>query len=157
MVNFKKSKAVQQSATFLSMFVTVVLIFCMSDSSVADVTSVGALNIRIVGLKNNNGVVYVTLFNSKESYFKQKYKEIAIQPDNNRAIGKFENLSYGEYAISVIHDENGNGKLNTNLFRIPKEPYGFSNNASATFGPPKFEEAAFAFNLNQQSVEIRLR
>ena len=61
------------------------------------------------------------------------------------------------FAISVIHDMNGNGKLDTNLFRIPKEPYGFSNNAGATFGPPKFEAAAFVFNSNEQSVEIRLK
>jgi len=61
------------------------------------------------------------------------------------------------FAISVIHDVNGNGKLDTNLFRIPKEPYGFTNNAGTTFGPPKFEAAAIVFNSNEQSVEIRLK
>jgi uncharacterized protein (DUF2141 family) len=31
----------------------------------------------------------------------------------------------GKYAIAVIHDENCNGKLDTNMFGIPKEGYGF--------------------------------
>ncbi len=46
-------------------------------------------------------------------------------------------------ALSVFHDLNGNGKLDSNAFGMPKEPYGFSNNAAASFGPPKFEKAQF--------------
>ena len=141
----------------MSMLLTAGIISSMSGSTVADGSASGTLKIRVIGLKNNDGVVYITLFNSKESYFKQKYKEIAIQPAGNQAVGRIENLLFGEYAISVIHDLNGNGKLDTNLFRIPKEPYGFSNNAVATFGPPKFEEAAIAFTSNLQSMEIRLK
>ena len=152
-----RGHSVWQAPIILSVFLTVVLIFSMSESIHAGGKSAGALSVRVVGLKNNNGVVYVTLFNSKESYIKHKYKEIAIKPVDNEAVGSFEKLSFGEYAISVIHDQNGNGKLDSNIFRIPKEPYGFSNNAAATFGPPGFEESAFAFNSNQQIIEIRLK
>jgi uncharacterized protein (DUF2141 family) len=48
----------------------------------------------------------------------------------------------GSYAISVIHDENGNGKLDTTLL-MPREGFGFSRNPKIAFGPPKFTSAAF--------------
>jgi uncharacterized protein (DUF2141 family) len=55
-------------------------------------------------------------------------------------------LHAGKYAIASYHDENGNGKLDTNALGIPEEGYGFSNDARGTFGPPKFSEAAFDFD-----------
>ena len=44
--------------------------------------------------------------------------------------------------MNAFHDENGNGELDTNLFGIPSEGYGFANDPDSTFGPPKFEAAA---------------
>ena len=52
-------------------------------------------------------------------------------------------LPAGTYAIGIFHDVNLNNKMDNNLFGIPKEQFGFSNNARALFGPPKFEAAAF--------------
>jgi len=47
------------------------------------------------------------------------------------------------YAVSVFHDENYNGKLDTNLLGIPREGVGASNDARGNFRPPKFGAAAF--------------
>jgi len=41
----------------------------------------------------------------------------------------------GKYAVSVFHDENSNGKLDTNFLGIPREGVGASNNAKGHFGP----------------------
>jgi uncharacterized protein (DUF2141 family) len=46
-------------------------------------------------------------------------------------------------AISSYHDVNQNGWLDDNWFGVPTEPYGFSNNARGSFGPPKYEECIF--------------
>ena len=51
-------------------------------------------------------------------------------------------LAPGRYALTAFHDENDNGDLDTNLLGIPREGYGFGNDAKATFGPPSFEAAA---------------
>ncbi len=48
----------------------------------------------------------------------------------------------GQYAISLLHDENGNGKLDMMLM-MPREGYGFSRDAAVRFGPPRFAAAAF--------------
>ncbi len=62
----------------------------------------------------------------------------------------------GRYAISMIHDENGNGKADMALF-MPKEGFGFSRDAPVRFGPPSFNSAAFmvAEDAVQHSVRMR--
>ncbi len=53
----------------------------------------------------------------------------------------FHDLPPGTYAVSSFLDENGNGKLDRNFMGIPKEGYGFSNDARGTAGPPTFSQA----------------
>jgi uncharacterized protein (DUF2141 family) len=55
----------------------------------------------------------------------------------------FEGLKPGTYAVSVLHDENANGRLETNFLGIPREGAGISNNASPEFSAPRFNDAAF--------------
>jgi uncharacterized protein (DUF2141 family) len=54
-------------------------------------------------------------------------------------------IPYGKYAVTIFHDVNGDTELNSNFMGIPKEPYGFSNNPRAMFGPPSFEQSLFEF------------
>jgi uncharacterized protein (DUF2141 family) len=58
------------------------------------------------------------------------------------------------YALAVIHDEDSNGKLNTNWLGIPTEGYGFSNDARALLGPPTFSAASFSYD--GRSVELTI-
>jgi uncharacterized protein (DUF2141 family) len=53
------------------------------------------------------------------------------------------NLKPGNYAFKYFHDENDDEKLNTNFVGMPKEGFGFSNNAKGTFGIPAFEKMIF--------------
>jgi len=68
----------------------------------------------------------------------------------------FGSVPAGQYAVSVIHDENGNGKLDTSLM-IPREGYGFSRDAPVRMGPPKFDSAAFAVAGEPVHLAIRMR
>ncbi|MEN8835700.1 MAG: DUF2141 domain-containing protein [Polaribacter sp.] len=56
----------------------------------------------------------------------------------------------------MFYDENNNGKMDTKLFGVPKEPYGFSNNAKGFMGPPSFEEAKFTLASNKK-IKILLK
>ena len=62
----------------------------------------------------------------------------------------------GEYAISVHHDDNDNGKMDTNFIGIPKEPTGLSNGAVPKFGPPKYKDAAFLVGNEDLEMPIKL-
>jgi len=55
----------------------------------------------------------------------------------------FEDVEVGNYAIAVFQDKDSDGKLDSNLFGAPTEPYGFSNNIYGRFGPPSFEDVSF--------------
>ncbi len=69
---------------------------------------------------------------------------------------RFDGVAPGSYAISMIHDENGNGKMDMRVF-LPKEGFGFSRNPAITFGPPKFGAASFTISegVNRQSVKLK--
>ena len=68
----------------------------------------------------------------------------------------FDDIPFGKYAFVVYHDENGNRKLDLGFMRIPKEPYGFSNNPSTTFGPPNFEKASVNIQTAAKAITIKL-
>ena len=68
----------------------------------------------------------------------------------------FDALPVGDYAIAVIHDENGNRKLDT-LLGIPREGFGFSRNPAIGFGPPRFSAARFLLDKNGTAQDIRIR
>jgi uncharacterized protein (DUF2141 family) len=68
----------------------------------------------------------------------------------------FLNIPPGTYALAVIHDENMNGKLDTNWLGIPKEGYGFSNAAKATLGAPSFSAASFRYDGQDMELTISL-
>ena len=52
-------------------------------------------------------------------------------------------LPSGTYGVQAMHDLNDNGELDTGFMGIPKEPWGFSNNAKGRFGPPKWQDLVF--------------
>ena len=54
-----------------------------------------------------------------------------------------------------MHDVNGNDALDSNIVGMPTEPYGFSNNAQGSFGPPAWQDARFALDGDLTQV-IRL-
>ncbi len=62
----------------------------------------------------------------------------------------------GTYAISAVHDENGNGKLDTAVM-MPKEGFGFSRNPKISFGPPKFKKASFAVGDEASAQTVKMK
>lgn len=102
------------------------------------------LTVEISGLRNNKGQLHYELFDEKKVSLKTGTIEIA----NQKALFVFENMKVGKYAFNFIHDENKNKKLDTILFFIPREGFGFSNNPVLRFGPPDFKELIFDVKEN---------
>lgn len=117
------------------------------------------LSVAIAKFKNDKGTAVVSLFKGEEGFPKfpdKAFKRMTVQIVNRQAAAAFTNLPPGEYAVSVYHDENGNKKLDTNFFGIPKEGVGSSNNAKGHFGPPKYTAAKFKFNGDNQTITINI-
>lgn len=95
-----------------------------------------SLTVEIVKLDNNKGVVIVDLLDKEEKSLKDKTLEIS----NLSCVVVFDSLRQDLYAIRYFHDENQNEELDTNFMGIPKEGFGFSNDAIGKFGPKDFSE-----------------
>jgi uncharacterized protein (DUF2141 family) len=118
------------------------------------------LQLTVNQVKNNQGVVRVLLFKGADGFpdvVEKAYSNASIEIKGNKAEITFENLPEGTYALSVFHDSQNTGKLRTNALGIPRDGYGFSNNATGTFGPPSFEKAAFKVTAGKNLVAIDLR
>ncbi len=68
----------------------------------------------------------------------------------------FAGLPQRGYALAIIHDENGNSKLDT-FAGIPREGFGFSRNAPVRFGPPSFSAARFAVAGDAEIQQVKMR
>jgi len=114
------------------------------------------LEVSIENVRDTLGVVRVAVFANSETFLKTPLVSKSIRAEKGKVIVHFEGIAQGTYAISVIHDANRNGKLDTNFFGIPREGFGFSNDAMGRFGPPSFEKAKLELR-NSQSVTITTR
>jgi len=118
-----------------------------------------AIRVEINGLRNDKGQVQCALYSSAEGFPKRADKAAAgvIAPiTDKRAVCEFLGAAPGTYAVSVFHDENSNGKLDTNFMGIPREGVGASNGARGHLGPPKFDAAAFRFQGGRLELKITI-
>jgi len=117
------------------------------------------LVVSFTGLKNSDEFIIIALCNSYENYIELDSPFIGknIKLKDNFAIVEFTELPFGDYAIKTFHNENSNSDLDTNMFGMPTEDYGFSNNARGIFGPPSWKDAKFKFYEANKIMEIQLK
>jgi uncharacterized protein (DUF2141 family) len=112
------------------------------------------LEVQITNFESNEGKVYVALYQSADEWLEKRYMgEIAEITDQTAKV-RFTDVPKGVYAISLYHDTNGNGELDTNFFGIPNEPIACSRNAVGRFGPPQWEDAKFEVDGKPLNLDI---
>ena len=116
----------------------------------AAVAQAGELTIEVSGITPNRGQVYVAVYDRAETFPIAGRERVSqmLAPEDQHLTVHFKDLPPGQSAAAAFQDFNGNGKLDKNLFGIPKEPYGFSNSARGSSGPAKFAAAAITLNPN---------
>ena len=104
----------------------------------------GDLTIEVSGITLDRGKVYVAVYDRADSFpiSGRQWVGQVLDPTARQLTAHFKDLPPGQYAAVAFQDANGNGKLDKNFLGIPQEPYGFSNGARGSAGPPKFSEAA---------------
>jgi len=116
------------------------------------------IHVKILNIRNSTGTVACALFESPKG-FPKEFLQFAtnimmIKIRKSQARCDFEDIPPGTYAMAVVHDENMNGKLDTNWMGIPTEGYGFSNNPKVFLGPPSF--AAASFRYDGRSIDMTM-
>jgi uncharacterized protein (DUF2141 family) len=119
----------------------------------AQTQSASTLTVRVSGIRNANGKIRLALY--RDSQFVEG-RQLEIDATTLSAKTVFTNLPRGVYAVNLYHDENMNGKMDTNLFGMPVEGYGFSNNPAKRMGKPGFDETNFLLNQPEAAIEINM-
>lgn len=116
------------------------------------------LTIVVKGMDETKGNMSIGLYNSDE-YFPEvgkAFKDVSQQIEGTDFTYLFKDVPDGIYAVAIFQDLNKNVKQDKNFIGIPSEPYGFSNDAKATFGPPDFDKASFTIN-SDKTITITLK
>ncbi len=132
------------------------LLLGLSETSLAQIDKT-VIIIKVKNIQQVKGKIMIAAYDNKEGYMKEalallKQPVLAI----DEQLISFE-IPFGKYAFTLFHDLNDNEELDTNFIGIPKEPYGFSNNPKATFGPPGFAAALVDFHKSNQEIEVILK
>ena len=106
------------------------------------------VKVVVKDLKDASGMVRVGLFADEKSFLKKPIEGKLVKALQGEVTAVFENVPSGTYALSIIHDSNENGELDSNFFGMPKEGFGFSNDVMGTFGPPSFQKASFTISTS---------
>jgi uncharacterized protein (DUF2141 family) len=120
----------------------------------------GNLSIEISGLRNRQGQICLSLFNSSRGFPTEGSNAIQSQCvtiEDSTVQVNFGGIKSGSYAVAVLHDENADGTANRNRLGIPTEGFGFSRNPGLRAGPPKYGDAAFLAAGAQTAIQVQMR
>ena len=117
------------------------------------------MTIDVTGLKNANGKIMVAVFDNADHFLKQPIRTGTgtVDAQTGTVHMLLTDLPPGDYAISLFHDQNSNGKLDKNPIGMPIEPYGFSNDAAGAYGPPTFQQSLTHLADTGSVVKVSLR
>jgi acyl-CoA reductase-like NAD-dependent aldehyde dehydrogenase/uncharacterized protein (DUF2141 family) len=122
---------------------------------------VAHLQLKVRLPANAHGRIAYLLFSSPSGFPKDKSKALQhgfSTPVGTEAVEAIDigPVPPGKYALSIYLDENGNGKLDSGMFGIPKEPVGASNNPRSRMGPPHFDDCVFTMTPATKTLDINL-
>lgn len=125
-------------------------------------SSAGAcsLTVHIDGFRNTKGVIGGVVFKSDVGWPENDSRAFARNatpvPGSRNATLTFSNVPSGRYGIVVLHDENANHRMDRNLFRVPKEGFGFANNPHVGLSAPSWKESSVPVTCPSTEVRIHL-
>ncbi len=118
----------------------------------------GTLEVQVTNVDSEKGRVLFMVFSESSGFptkIEKAYKVVRLSPKIGQMTYTFRNLPFGNYAVSIAHDSNENGKVDTNFIGIPRERVGASN--QTTFGKPSFNKSRISLNRNQKSKKVVIK
>jgi len=113
------------------------------------------LTITVTDIKEHKGALMIAVFDQAGYDTDTSVAGLTVPVAGDTATATVD-LAPGRYGIKMFHDVDGDGKMGTNPFGMPIEPFAFSNNAPAQFGPAAWEAAAFTVEAPATTHTIKL-
>ncbi len=120
----------------------------------------GTIVIELDRIESAKGSIQISLFANSDGFpddWEKAFTSKSVAVTDNLKEIRLEDIPFGTYGIALIHDENENYELDTNFFGVPKEGYGFSNNARGRFGPPDYSDAEFTLETERLVLQIEMK
>ncbi len=131
------------------------------DAGVGVGVGVGAvLTVKVTAIHSTKGKIACTLYRGEAGFPtdpKRSIQQRVCEIEGTVSTCRFDPIPADTYAVACFHDEDSNGKLNSNFIGIPKEGVGVSRDAKGSFGPPKYEDAKFLFSGAPTEITFGLR
>lgn len=116
-----------------------------------------SLTVKVSGLHSAKGRLIACLWRDKAKFPICEKSTSALRRDapvtGARMAVRFENVPPGNYAVTVVHDEDGNGRLKRNFLGMPLEGVGVSNNPG---GMPRFRKSLVAVS-GTRTISVQMR
>ena len=143
-----------RSSVFLSLCALLMLLACRpaAQTALPTASSASTLTVEVTGLHNDAGKVHLTLFRDEKPV---DTRSVEIDAKTRTAKTVFEHLPKGTYAVYMMHDENGSGKMEFSDMGVPLTGYGMSNNPAKRPGRPGFDETNFKLDQPALAIEIK--
>ena len=138
---------------------SIISFFCFLTFAVT--LSAQDVEVTITGIRSEKGQIAIGVFKD-DATFQEEDAFLDIQfPKKNIADGKMTvkfSLEPGIYGLSLLDDENSNGKMEYNFLHIPKEGFGFSDYYHTGITKPRFDAFRFVLEKDQtKRITIRVR
>lgn len=117
------------------------------------------ITVDVGGLPSSRGVVECVLWTDVDGFPRDTSRgriKVSVPVVDGHATCVFDNVEPGTFAVTLMHDENGNGTMDTGVFGIPTERYGFSNNPRPFLRAPTFKEAAFVVGNTPVRLDVKV-
>jgi uncharacterized protein (DUF2141 family) len=117
------------------------------------------ITVAVDGLRNDQGIVRCGLYNSPNGFREpgKEFKGTAAKISGGKANCVFNNVPAGTYAVALFHAEHNETQLETGMFGIPKQGYGFTRDAKGSMGPPSFNAAAYAYQGGTSTWPVKIQ
>lgn len=116
------------------------------------------IEVEVQGVRNMKGVLHACITQDRSHFPDCRQDPAAIRqtvPAAARQL-RFPTVVAGRYAVTLLHDENTNSRMDT-LLGIPREGFGFSRNPVIRFGAPRFDTVGIDVGSGFTRVKIRMQ
>jgi uncharacterized protein (DUF2141 family) len=133
---------------------------CTAPAPATFAEGTATLIVSLDGFRNTQGTAIISLFRGPTGFPDEVAASVATVNAvirEGKATASFTDLPYGDYAVSVLHDEDGDGQMATSLLGTPREGFGFSGFPDLRFGHPAYDQVHFLLVEPRREMTIAIR
>ena len=135
-------------------------VFALMLFGVSGTAHAADVTVKATGFKNQTGPALVYLWKRTDTFpnkTENAFKTESAKIEGTSVTVVFKDVEPGEYAVSITHDENNNGKMDTGFMGKPKEGYGASNNPKNKLSAPSFDQCKFTLDASGKTIDIEMK